>query len=212
MLENSIAEYTQDGGRNLNLFESSSDSLKWYAAYTNSNYEKCVAAQLERRSVEHFLPQYESVRRRKDRRVKLQLPLFPGYVFVRFNLRDRLRVLQVPGVARLVGFNGLPCPVPNSDIEALQFCLARNVSLQPHSYVQVGRRVRIGTGPLEGMEGIVIRRKNRLRFIISLSLIHGSAAVTVDASELHVLNIERNYSLNQWRQSIQPEVGSTPNL
>ena len=200
----------RDAGRNLNRFETSSDSLKWYVAYTNSNHEKCVAVQLERRSVAHFLPLYESVRRRKDRRVKLQLPLFPGYVFVRFNMRDRLRVLQVPGVARLVGFNGLPCPVPDSDIESLQTCLARNVSLEPHSYVQVGRRVRIGAGPLEGMEGIVIRRKNRLRFIISLSLIHGSAAVTVDRSELHVLDFERNYLLHQRHQSVQPEVGVTP--
>ena len=212
MLDTSIAEYSRDAGTNPNLFETSSDSLKWYVAYTNSNYEKSVAAQLERRSVEHFLPLFGSERRRKDRRVKLQLPLFPGYVFVRFNMRDRLRVLQVPGVARLVGFNGLPCPVPDSDIEALQICLSRNVSLEPHSYVQVGRRVRIGAGPLEGMEGIVIRRKNRLRFIISLSLIHGSAAVTVDASELHVLNIERDHSLNQRRQSLQPDIGSTPIL
>src|SRR5271157_5605311 len=75
----------------------------WYAAYTCANHEKRVALQLERRSLECFLPLYESVRRWKDRRVRLELPLFPGYVFVRLALRDRLQVLQVPGVARLVG-------------------------------------------------------------------------------------------------------------
>src|SRR5215467_7020856 len=78
----------------------------WYAAYTCANHEKRVAEQLIERAVEHFLPQYESVRRWKDRRVKLQLPLFPGYVFVRLELRNQIRVLQIPSVVRLVGFNG----------------------------------------------------------------------------------------------------------
>src|SRR5216684_840587 len=81
---------------------------QWYAAYTCANHEKRVALQLGQRSVEHFLPTYESLRRWKDRRVRLQLSLFPGYVFVRMALQDRLQVLQVPGVARLVGFNGTP--------------------------------------------------------------------------------------------------------
>src|SRR5215469_17978008 len=85
---------------------------QWYAAYTSANHEKRVAQQLTWRSVEHFLPVYESVRRWKDRRVPLQLPLFPGYVFVRLALRDRLRVLAVPGVARVVGFDGRPTVVP----------------------------------------------------------------------------------------------------
>src|ERR1700687_5371706 len=78
----------------------------WYVAYTRANHEKRVTEQLLQRSVDHFLPLYESVRRWKDRRVTLQLPLFPGYVFVRLALCDRLKILQVPGVARLIGFNG----------------------------------------------------------------------------------------------------------
>src|SRR6516164_10630018 len=96
---------------------------KWYAAYTSAHHEKRVAEQLERRSVESFLPLYESVRRWKDRRVRLQMPLFPGYVFVRMSSRDRLRVLAVPGVARMVGFNGHPTPVPAADIEAIRASL-----------------------------------------------------------------------------------------
>src|SRR5262245_10028837 len=80
----------------------------WYAAYTCANREKRVATELGVRDVEHFMPLYSSVRRWKDRRVNLELPLFPGYVFVRLALRDRLRVLQIPSVVRLVGFNGLP--------------------------------------------------------------------------------------------------------
>jgi transcription antitermination factor NusG len=116
--------------------------------------------------------------------MKLQMPLFPGYVFVRLALRDRLRVLQVPGVARLVGFNGLPCALPDSEIETMQTCLVRKVHLEPHPYVQVGRRVRVKTGPLEGLEGIVIRRKNRLRFVISLGLINCAAAAEIEAAAL----------------------------
>jgi transcription antitermination factor NusG len=157
---------------------------RWYAAYTSANHEKRVAVQLQERAVEHFLPLYESVRRWKDRRMKLQLPLFPGYVFVRLALPDRLQVLQVPGVARLVGFNGLPCALPNSEIETMQKCLVRNVHLEPHPFVQVGRRVRVKTGPLEGLEGIVIRKKNRVRFVISLDLINCAAAAEIEAAAL----------------------------
>lgn len=157
---------------------------QWYAAYTSANHEKRVAVQLGERSVEHFLPLYGSVRRWKDRRVRLQLPLFPGYVFVRLALRNRLQVLQVPGVARLVGFSGLPCALPESEIEAMRECLARKACLEPHPYVNVGRRVRVKAGPLEGLEGLVIRKKNHLRFIISLDLIGRSAAVEIDASDL----------------------------
>ena len=156
----------------------------WYAAYTSANHEKRVAEQLGVRSVEHFVPLYESVRRWKDRKVRLQLPLFPGYVFVRLALRDRLRVLQVPGLARLVGFNGLPCALPDSEIEALKAGLASGVRAEPHRYLTVGRRVRVKTGPLAGMEGVLARKKNGARFVISLDLIMRSVAVDVDALEL----------------------------
>src|ERR1700730_4551481 len=96
---------------------------RWYVVHTSANHEKRVSEQFLQRGVEYFLPQYESVRRWKDRRMRLQLPLFPGYVFVHLALRDRLQVLQVPGVARLVGFNGLPSALPDSEIEAMATCL-----------------------------------------------------------------------------------------
>ena len=157
---------------------------RWYAAYTSANHEKRVSAQLGIRSVEHFVPLYESVRSWKDRKVRLQLPLFPGYVFVRLARYERLRVLQVPGVARLVGFNGLPCALPDSDIEALKMGLASGIRAEPHPFLSVGRRVRVKVGPLEGLQGVVIRRKNRLRLVISLDLIHRAAAVEVEATDL----------------------------
>lgn len=156
----------------------------WYAAYTNAHHEKRVAEQLARRSVEHFLPLYETVRRWKDRRVRLQLPLFPGYVFVRLALRDRLQVLQVPGVANLVGFSGTPTALPLEEIDTLRSSLRDGVRAEPHPYLTVGRRVRVKAGPLAGMEGILVRKKNQDRLVISLDLILRSVAVEVSALEL----------------------------
>ena len=170
----------------LNLMEACTEP-RWYAAYTSANHEKRVAQQLMQRSVEHFLPTYESVRRWKDRRKHLQLPLFPGYVFVHFALQDRLRVLQVPGVAKLVGFGGLPTALPEGEMEALRAGLAQGVRAEPHPYVQVGRRVRVTNGALTGIEGRVVRRKNRSRFVISLDLIQRSLAVEIDMAELEVI-------------------------
>jgi transcription antitermination factor NusG len=157
---------------------------RWYAAYTSANHEKRVAEQLKLRSVEHFLPLYDSVRRWKDRRMNLQLPLFPGYVFVHLALRDRLRVLEAPGVAKLVGFNGTPTALPQQEIEALRTSLRDGVRAKPHPYLKVGRRARVKAGPLEGMQGILVRRKNASRFVISLDLIMRSVAVEVDALDL----------------------------
>lgn len=157
---------------------------RWYAAYTSANHEKRVAEQLAARTIEHFLPSYASVRHWKDRRVTLQLPLFPGYVFVRTELRDRLRVLQVPGVARLVGFGGMPTPLPQDDIDALRAGLVSGVHAEPHPYLSVGRRARIKQGPLAGLEGILLRWKGNWRVVLSLDLIQRSVAVDVDAAAL----------------------------
>ena len=161
--------------------------VRWYAAYTSANHEKRVAQQLESRAVEHYLPMYESVRRWKDRRVRLQLPLFPGYVFVRMALRERLRVLAIPGVARLVGFDGRPSSVPAEDIEAIRACLAGNRDVQPHPYVRCGQRVRVLSGPLAGFSGIVVRQKNRTRFVVSLDVLERSVAVEMDDFDLHAV-------------------------
>jgi len=123
------------------------------------------------------------VRRWKDRRVRLQLPLFPGYVFVRLALRDRLQVLEIPSVVRLVGFNGHPTPLPIEEIETIRACLATGQLIVPHRYVRRGQRVRVLSGPLEGLMGIVLRQKNRTRFVISLELLMRSVAVEIDSAD-----------------------------
>lgn len=156
----------------------------WYAAQTCANHEKRVREQLSQRTIEAYLPVYASVRHWKDRSVRLELPLFPGYVFVHLPLRDRLRVLQTPSVVRLVGFGGQPAPLPDQEIEALRQGLAGELHLEPHPYLKVGQRVRIKTGPLQGLEGILARKKNVLRFVVSLDLIMRSVAVEIDEAEL----------------------------
>jgi transcription antitermination factor NusG len=158
--------------------------LHWYAAYTCANHEKRVASEIEARGVEHCLPVYSSVRRWKDRRVTLELPLFPGYVFVRLALRDRLRVLQVPSLVRLVGFNGLPAALPDEEMEILRSGLSVRLRAEPHPFLTVGRRVRIRSGPLAGLEGVLKRKKNSLRVVVSLSLIQRSVAVDVDIADV----------------------------
>jgi transcription antitermination factor NusG len=157
---------------------------RWYATYTCANHEKRVREQLEQRSVEAFLPVYETVRRWKDRRVHLEIPLFPGYVFVHLALRDRLRVTQVPSVVRLVGFDGHPSPLPDGEIEALKKGLALGVRAQPHPFLSVGRRVRVKNGPLAGMTGILLRRKGNFRVVISIDLIQRAMSVNVDSADV----------------------------
>ena len=156
----------------------------WYAAYTASRHEKQVARQLEERRVDYFLPLYKSVRRWKDRRRQVELPLFPSYVFVRMAIKDRLRVLTLPSVVQFVSFNGRPTSLPESEIAALRSGLAGNLVIEPHPYLRVGRRVRIRSGAFAGMEGILTRKKERFRIVLSMDLIVSSMAVEVDESDI----------------------------
>ena len=160
----------------------------WCVAYTSANHEKCVSEQFLQRGIEHFLPQYESVRRWKDRRVTLRFALFPGYVFVRLVPCNRLQVLQVPGVVRLIGFNGRPAILPDKEIESLKTGTAAHLHVQPHPYLTIGRRVRIKRGALQGVEGILVRKKNALRVVLSIDLIMRSASVEVEAGDVECVN------------------------
>jgi transcription antitermination factor NusG len=159
----------------------------WYAAYTYAKHEKRVAAELGAQDVEHFLPLYSSVRRWKDRRVTLDLPLFPGYVFIRLALRDRLRVLQIPSVVRLVGFGGLPTALSDTEMEIMRSGLLKGLRAEPHPFLTVGRRLRVTGGPFAGLEGILKWKKGSLRVVVSLELIQRAVAVDVDITDVEPL-------------------------
>lgn len=129
---------------------------------------------------------YRSVRRWKDRRKQLELPLFPGYVFVRISLSERLRLLNLPGVVHIVTFNGKPVPLSETEIQSLHD-LSGNPRVQPHPYLTVGRKVRVKGGPMLGLEGILVRRKDKMRLVLSIELIMRSLAVEIDEIDVEPL-------------------------
>ena len=172
------------GGGQLVRQRADSVGPRWFAAYTSARHEKTVARQLEERCIEKFLPLYRSSRRWKDRRKLVELALFPSYVFVRIEARDKLRVLQVPGVVSFVTFNGQLAALPEQEIDALRNGLDHGVYAEPCPYLRVGRRVRVAAGPLAGAEGILVKKKDKCRVVISLDVLMRSVAVEVDGTDL----------------------------
>ena len=160
------------------------DEANWFAVYTSSRHEKRVAKVLLERDIESFLPLYEKEHLwAKRSSVRLQLPLFPNYVFVRMALRQRIAVLSVAGVLGVVGRGHIPSPLPDAEIESLRAGIARHKP-EPHPYLISGERVRIAAGPMAGMEGILLRRKNDLRLVLTLNLIQRSVAVEIGAQDV----------------------------
>jgi transcription antitermination factor NusG len=166
------------------LNHSAASTAQWYALYTNARHEKVVARQLEDRHVETFLPLYRTWRRWKDRRKQVELALFPSYVFVRIEEDNKLRVLKVPGAVSVVSFNGKMAVLPERDINALRNALENQVYAEPCPYLRVGRKVRVVKGPIAGAEGILLRKKDKCRVVISMNALMRSVAVEVDGADL----------------------------
>jgi transcription antitermination factor NusG len=160
------------------------DDRNWYAVYTFPQHEKSALKQLDIREIDSFLPTYEAVRGWKNRqRMKLILPLFPTYLFVRINSRERAKVLQSPGVLQIVG-NGRECvPLPDSEVEFLRsdFCRQR---IEPFRDLVIGEKVRIKSGVMQGIQGTLVRKADNLRFVLTIELINQHAAMEVDAPDL----------------------------
>jgi transcription antitermination factor NusG len=174
----------------------------WFAACTRSRHEKRVAEQLEERGVESFLPLCRASHRWKDRRKIVALPLFPGYVFVHIPVEDRLRVLELYGVARLVAFSGVPVEVPERDIRALRRGLVNNFWVEPHPYLKVGGKVKVRFGPLAGVEGTLIRKKGVLRLVLCFDAILRAVAVEVDASDVEPVSRSGRHFCRESEQAV----------
>ena len=160
----------------------------WFAVYTTSRHEKRVARHLEQRRIEHFLPLYCTQHQWKDgSRTMVELPLFPGYVFVRINAHERIGVLEVPGVVSMVGTGSRPTPLPDFEVETLRAGLDP-MRTQPHPLLNIGQRVRVKVGALAGLEGIVIRKKSGLRVVLTLDLLMQSIAIEVDGDDVESLD------------------------
>ena len=164
-------------------------SDQWYAVHTKSNYEKKVASQLALRGVANFLPVWKEVHAWTDRQKIVEVPLFRGYVFARFgdSGRNRLRILQTPGVARIVGTCGGIEPIPDAEIAAIQQLLSSGLKCAPHPYLREGDSVRVNKGPLQGVQGLFLRQKGPSRLLISVSLISQSVAAEIEACDVEVL-------------------------
>jgi|SRR5277367_6178849 len=156
----------------------------WFAVYTASNHEKRVAQYLQVKGIETFLPLYSVTKRWKNRTtVKVDLPLFSGYAFARIAPTERIRVLEVPMVYSIVGNRHEPAALPDAEIEKLRVGL-RERQAYPYPYVKVGNRVRVRSGPLAGLEGVVVRTYGGLSVVLSVDMIQKSIAVHVEADEL----------------------------
>ncbi len=156
---------------------------RWYAAYTLPRHEKAVAEQLRLKAVETYLPLFEKATRWKDRVARVQLPLFPGYVFVRMPLREKVQVLSISSVLRLVGFSGHPEPLPEGEIEKLRTFLSVRRA-EPFPYLRKGNRVRVVSGPLQNVEGVIVRKKSGMRIVVAVDSIQRSIAVELEAADL----------------------------
>jgi transcription antitermination factor NusG len=166
---------------------SASATEQWFATYTFSCQEKRVAQHLFTRHIEFFLPVHKKINRWKNGlRMLIESPLFPGYVFVKIDCKERVRVLELPGVHSIVGAGRQPIALPFGEIEALRSGIEL-LNVEPHPFLKSGEIVHIRKGPLEGMTGIVARQKNSTRVILTLDLIMKSISVEVDGQDLEVV-------------------------
>lgn len=155
-------------------------SHPWYALRVRSRHEDTVTRHLQARGFESFLPLYRGQHRWCDRFKEIDLPLFPGYVFCRFDLGNRLPVLTVPGVVHALGVGKIPVPINDHEIDSIQAAVNSRLSRQPWPYLEIGHRVRIEYGPLCGVEGILLSFKGHQRLVLSVTLLRRSVAVEVD--------------------------------
>ena len=154
----------------------------WFAVQTKSRHESVVAAQLQGKGYEPFLPLCKSRRRWSDRLKEIELPLFPGYLFCRFDAGNRLPILIIPGVVQIVGVGKKPVAIDEKEISDIQASAQSGLPRQAWSFQQIGQRARVEYGPLSGLEGTLVNVKGRHRLILSITLLQRSVAVEIDES------------------------------
>lgn len=192
-------------------------ALPWWAVYTRHQHEKMAAEMMMTKGLEVFLPLYASVRRWKDRRKLLSLPLFPGYVFVRGTPAGRLQVLTTPGVHMILSQGDQAASIPEDQIQAIRRTVEGNYRVEPHPFLKCGQRVRVKCGSLSGIEGILVRKKSVFRLILSVQMLAQSVAVEIDAADVEpvgavatALPAEREFSADQLQRYSIPPYGIRP--
>lgn len=157
------------------------NSLPWFGVMVRPGHEKFASRALRNRGYEEFTPWYRERRRWSDRIKEVQLALFPGYLFCRFDPQDRLPVLTAPGVFGIVSFSGIPHPIEDAEVGRVKALVQNGRNLQPWPYLKTGQRIVIGTGPLAGVEGILVGIKNEYRLVASVTLLQRSVSVEIDS-------------------------------
>jgi transcription antitermination factor NusG len=171
----------------VNAFQRSQVPREWWAIYTRHQHEKTVAENFSQHGLEVFLPLYKAVRQWKDRQKHLSLPLFPCYLFLRGEPQLRVHILSTPGVHSIVMAADRPAAIADADIEAIRRAVDSPLKVEPHPFLRRGDWVRVKSGPLADIEGILIRRKGSYRLILSADLLQKSIAVEVDAFSVEPL-------------------------
>lgn len=185
--KNGEAPPKRDPGGNI-IASAAESQREWYAVYTMSRHEKRVAAHCERIGIEHFLPLYTSRRSWKNRTtIDLQMPLFPNYIFVQLLPDDHGPLVRLPGVLSTVGNAEGPVAIQDGEMEVLRRIIDCK-AIEPHPYMTAGDKVRVKAGPLEGVAGVVLRKANGLRFIVTLDLIGKSVALDIEGSALELIS------------------------
>jgi len=164
---------------------------RWFALRVKSGHEKSVAACARNRGFEEFLPLRRSRRVWSDRTKLLDVPLFPGYVFSRLNPVNRLPLLTIPGAMQFVGIGKVPLPIDDAEIIAIEAAVRSGLYTTPYPFLQVGERVLLESGPLAGVEGILVKLQNRDRLVVSVTLLQRSVAVSVERDWIRPLGIDR---------------------
>lgn len=159
-----------------------SEGFAWFAVRVRSNFERIALTHLRDRGFEEFTPSYKAERNWSDRKKTIDQYLFPGYVFCRFNPKNRLPVLTTPGVVDLVGCGKVPIPIPDEEIERVRKMVQSGLLVSPWPYLELGQTVLIERGPLAGMEGILEEVKGKCRLVISINLLKRSISAEVERS------------------------------
>ena len=167
-------------------------SVQWYALQVWVRKETLVATQLTGLGLECFLPKYKSVRQWSDRKKELEQPLFPGYLFCKFDYNQRRPVVVTPGVLQVVGNGRQGLPVAEREVAAIQLAVSSGIQAQPWPYLEIGEKVRINCGKLSGLEGILINFKGNHRVVLSVTLLQRSVALEVDLAWVGSLEKNRN--------------------
>jgi transcription antitermination factor NusG len=175
----------------------STPKASWYALQVRSRKESYVASQIQGQGYECLLPTYKSIRKWSDRMKEVEQPLFPGYLFCRFDFQNRRPVVTTPGVLQVVGYGRTAVSVSEEEIQALQLAVGSEMPKQPWPYLEVGQRVRVNYGTLSGLEGILVNVKGNHRVVLSVTLLQRSVAMEVETSWLSVIKEETQDSLTQ---------------